>query len=467
MAPARALLVLSGILIALLVRAPAAGAQDDPAYLPLADSQEHVALLPGDPADPVPLVVTLYGKPAGKGPFPLALVLHEATGNPAVLPRLRMTPLTAYFLSRGYAVAEPMLRGFSGSGGAPFADGCNLAGSARANARDIAAIIAKLRTTYGIDPQRVVIAGLGFGGWNALAAAQLAPPGLRAVVSWFPAMESNLCPADQSRAALIAGTRDLGKNTSLPTFWIYGAPRTGQPPVPQPAMLAAWRGAGARAETLDIGNFMGSAVNILDYPEGLHLWVPRLDAFLGGLGLPGTELSNRYLPVEPPKATGTVDPAAKLPWGDDPTGRAFAAFLKMPFPRVFTIGPGDAGNGTWGGYDPLRTSLARCTVEGKFCMPYAYDNDVVWPVAPGKPVPSHYAEIGDVGRVPYIGDAGRDDYRRFLTFPLPRAYIVSPDGWTMMQGPYAAASALALCRSRFKECETYAVDTTVVWHPPE
>ena len=64
--------------LAVLLAAPYAAAESpgtEDSRLPLAPFREEVLSLPGDPARPVMLQVTLF-TPTGPGPFPLALVVR-------------------------------------------------------------------------------------------------------------------------------------------------------------------------------------------------------------------------------------------------------------------------------------------------------------------------------------------------------------------------------------------------------
>src|ERR1700733_12016793 len=85
------------------------------AALPNAPLNERILSIPGNPAQPVMLQVTLY-TPDGPGPFPLAVMNHGATLVSAQNrgSRYHLTFSAYYFLSRGYAVVLPMMRGFAG-----------------------------------------------------------------------------------------------------------------------------------------------------------------------------------------------------------------------------------------------------------------------------------------------------------------------------------------------------------------
>jgi hypothetical protein len=87
------------------------------------------------------------------------------------------------------------------------------------------------------------------------------------------------------------------------------------------------------------------------------------------------------------------------------------------------------------------------------------------------PPSSGYAAITDDTKLPGIGEAGREQYRRFLAAPSPRAFAIAPSGgawaWNSSLVPDAEWRALTRCAERAQQqCRLYAVDDTVVWTAP-
>ncbi|HSD39304.1 MAG TPA: hypothetical protein VLC92_17480 [Rhodocyclaceae bacterium] len=73
-----------------------------------------------------------------------------------------------------------------------------------------------------------------------------------------------------------------------------------------------------------------------------------------------------------------------------------------------------------------------------------------------------------VADVPFIDNAGRTGYQRFLNTPLrPRAFAIGPGStkWSYRSGSNAAAEALRTCSTLAVPCALYAVDDAVVWDP--
>jgi len=98
-------------------------------------------------------------------------------------------------------------------------------------------------------------------------------------------------------------------------------------------------------------------------------------------------------------------------------------------------------------------------------MPAALVHPEYLPMLP--PLPSHYADLHDIGAVPWLGAQGEANYRKFLDSPLPRAFAIGPHGAVAASGGYDPLSlALRLCSQNGQECLLYAVDNDVVWTRP-
>lgn len=76
-----------------------------------------------------------------------------------------------------------------------------------------------------------------------------------------------------------------------------------------------------------------------------------------------------------------------------------------------------------------------------------------------------FAPIDDVSKLPWVGEDGREGYRRFLTGDSPRAFAISDKGrWVRVNAVRGAARlAMDRCQSYGGRCRLYAVDDSVVW----
>ena len=93
--------------------------------------------------------------------------------------------------------------------------------------------------------------------------------------------------------------------------------------------------------------------------------------------------------------------------------------------------------------------------------------------SPAKPDTSASNPVNDADKLP-LSKEGRDEYRQWLTKPLPRAFAVAANGvWLATWGTKPqntalpsnpAERAMLACLTRAKEaCKLYAVDNEVVW----
>jgi dienelactone hydrolase len=353
-------------------------APNDPRF-PTTPPNEEVLKLPGDSSRPVTLQVTLF-TPSGPGPFPLAVMNHGATEASANNrgERYRFTVSAYYFLSRGYAVALPMMRGFAESGGELPHAGCNLATIAQSNANDIVAVIEALKRRPEIDGSRIVVAGQSFGAWNTLGLGMWPPAGVKGLISFNAAIRSSDC-RDQDRS-MITAAGQMGSRTALPSLWFYGDNDKVMPTGTWRAVYDSYTKAGGQAKLVDFGPYKDDSHQLLSSPESLPLWAPEVDAFLGQLGLPAKVVHPEYLPHPAPPAThfAALADAQALPVQTDNSRALYQKFLAAKEPRAFVIGANGSVSEASTGYDPLGRILLACSRAGVECYPYAVDDDVVW-----------------------------------------------------------------------------------------
>jgi dienelactone hydrolase len=430
---------------------------------------ERVLHIPSDQDDPVTLVMTVY-TPDGSGPFPLAVMNHGAASDvpPEQQPRYRLTFSAYYFLSRGYAVALPMMRGYGGSEGRLHSHACEDLTTGLEAAKDIRAAIDYMKKQPYIDGSQIVVAGESFGGWNTLALGTLDVPGVKGLVSFAGGMKDSGCSDPDD--ALITAAGQLGNEVSTPSIWFFGDnDQVFAEPVWR-AMYEHYVAGGAQADLVAYGTFGTDSHHLLGSGAGLPLWVPQLDAFLGRVHLPHTLVHPEYLPQAPPPPSHYADltDLQALPYLNAISGDRgvtyYQHFLGMQLPRAIAIGLHGAGEAS-GGFDPILWAMRSCQRATTNCRLYAVDNNVVWQRPTPVPPPSHFAALSDESAMPYVNQQGRLDYEKFLMMARPRAFAIAPDGgWgAASQGPDPVAFALAKCGATHAGCRLYAVDGDVVW----
>jgi dienelactone hydrolase len=430
---------------------------------------ERVIYVPVDEVAQVKLQVTLM-RPDGAGPFPLAVLNHgKDFGMPRDEKRYRSPYAARYFLSRGYAVAMPMMRGFAGSEGETWVRGCDLERIGLKQAQDIGRVIEYLGRSsdlgFAIDARQVVVSGQSMGGWNTMAVGTLQLPGVKGLVNFAGGINAPSCPSWQR--SLVAAAGHYAEQSTVPAIWFYGDNDSR-------FSSAVWRGmhtnytrAGRTVELVGYGRFMDDAHNFLGKIEALPVWAPKIDEFLSRVGLPSKNLHPQLLPAPYPLPSqfAAVDDVMAVPIVGDKGREDYQAFLRKERPRVFAISTKGATVMTDGGYDPLDRAQTLCKKNNLRCQVYAVDDDVVWPKPLPIPQATPFAGLDDVGAIPYLNELGRQGYRRFLALPKPRAFVIAPDGaWALSSKDFdVLSSALQACQQGHKECKLYAVDEQVVW----
>jgi dienelactone hydrolase len=458
------LLALS-LLLSAVVRTAVADDVSDASIKPEAPLNERVLSVPGDAERPVALQVTVY-MPSGPGPFPLAVMNHGSTSSepPAQQPRYHLTFSAYYFLSRGYAVTMPMMRGYAGSGGYLSTHGCDDVALGLDAARDIRAVIDYMKQQPDIDGSRIVVAGQSFGGWNTLAVGALNVPNVRGLISFAGGMKESDCGSPDS--SLIDAAGQLGARTTVPSIWFFGDNDSIFPVSTWRGMYERYTAAGGHAALIAYGRFGTDSHNMLGSGAALPIWVPRVDAFLRGIGLPNSPAHPEYMPSEvpPPSHYASLDDVTALPYLGDPGTAYYQHFLAKPLPRAIAIGLSSASSFT-GGFDPRAQALKACQQRTRNCQLYAVDNEVVWVRPTPEPLPTRFAALENPNAVPYVDEKGRDGYQKFLTMRRPRAFAIATDGgWDAASlGPDPLAYALNNCNKMHHDCRLYAVDGDVVW----
>lgn len=467
----RFFVLLAAILFA--VPSPAETVKEDESgpLLPGVALNERVLNLPGDSSlfHSVTLQVTVL-TPPGPGPFPLVVANHGATdvsqNNRGE--RYRRTFFSLYFLSRGYAVVLPMMQGFAGSGGKLIGHGCDVARTARDNAADIEAVIREVAKEPDIDASHILVVGQSFGGWNTLALGADSPSNVVGLINFNGGLRTSACRNDDDD--LIDGAGQFGKRTHIPSLWFYGDNDQLFPPALWHAMYDHYVKAGGPAELDAFGKFGSNSHEFTKFPEALPLWTPRVDAFLNKIGLPSKVVHPDYMPKPWPQPSGyaAIDDLSKLPLQTDAVKDLYRRYLAKPIPKAFFFSPAGAARDQDGGFDPVGAGLGECRKIHQPCQVYAIDDQVVWKALPSVPPPSHYAEIGDVAKVPYVTDPGRDLYRRYLAKTGPKALVLGvPSGaYAYYGGLDPFGQAMVNCRDQAPVCEPYAVGDQVVWVPP-
>jgi dienelactone hydrolase len=332
------------------------------------------------------MVITHF-RPSGNGPFPVVVISHGRTYSSRHDPaRVRLLPLAAHFIRRGFAVIVPTRIGYGALGqhvDPELARPCttsNYEAVVSAMATQIAAATTFAGTLPWADTSRILLFGISYGGFGTVGASTLDIRGVVGAVNAVGVMggtaeprrgggPGNPCGADGIEH--VAAT--LGERSRVPMLWLYAENDVLAGASWPRRWHAAFTRTGGRAEFVqfppvgDNGHLLLSRA----YPQ----WRPVVDRYLAGLGfeVPAAESDL------PASGFARVDEIARVPYVSAKTQEEqYARFLKSDLPRAFVVSP----SGTWAwkrGPGAVRSALETCRKNSRTpCALYAVDDRVVW-----------------------------------------------------------------------------------------
>ncbi len=304
-------------------------------------------------------------RPAGSGPYPLALISHGAPRDGAV--RSTMSSSGYYrqaveFARRGFAALVVMRRGYGSSGGA-YAENSgpcerrNYLRTARESAADLRAAAQAMKSRTDIASDGFIAVGVSAGGFASLALAADAPQGLAAAISFAGGRGSraddDVCDED----SLVRAFAALGRTSRVPTLWVYAQNDRFFRPALAHRMHAAFTDAGGRAKLIDAAAF-GEDGHAL-FARGISTWTPMVDEFLRAHNLGRRDLL-------PAPVAAALPPPPRL--GEN--GRAgFTNYLSAGPHKAFAVSP----KGAWAARSGLRSAAEAQQKALEGCRKYAPD----------------------------------------------------------------------------------------------
>lgn len=169
-----------------------------------------------------------------EGKLPLIVVTHGRSG-PSPERNVRSVHghmvQSKALMSAGYAVLYVVRRGYGNSDGPDSEYLDTPEESAIEGAKDLAGVIEYMRNNVhglnkvSIDYDRIATYGVSQGGWVALASSTLDIKGLKAVVNMSGAInfkkQGKRARDYVTESALEKSASHLGKNSKVPSFWLY------------------------------------------------------------------------------------------------------------------------------------------------------------------------------------------------------------------------------------------------------
>jgi dienelactone hydrolase len=267
------------------VRFGAQGAEAEP-------NREQQWLVPSP--DPDTAAHAVLFRPAGDGPFRLAVIAHASTQNVlrrAQMPQPEYRALAAWLVARGFAVLVPERLGHGATGGRYLEDqgGCDEADyspAGRATAGEIAAALSYLRGQSFIRQDGAVVLGHSAGGWGALALAGENPPDVSAIIAFAPGRGGHANDFPNQVCAphtLVAAAAEFGKAARVPVTWLVAANDTYFSPALSRRLADAFRGSGDRVDFRVLAASGSEGHWLVETEGGVKIAAPELDRALKAL----------------------------------------------------------------------------------------------------------------------------------------------------------------------------------------
>jgi dienelactone hydrolase len=235
--------------------------------------------------DPAIAAHAVLFRPAGDGPFRLAVIAHASVQNVlrrAQMPQPEYRALAAWLVKRGFAVLVPERPGHGATGGRYLEDqgGCDEADYSRAGhatAEEIALPLRYLRKQSFIRPEGTVVVGHSAGAWGALALAGEDLQDVAAVIAFAPGRGGHANDFPNQVCAphsLLAAAAEFGKAARVPVTWLVAANDTYFSPELSRQLADAFRSGGGKVE-----------FRVLSASGGEGHWLAETEAGIKSAGL--------------------------------------------------------------------------------------------------------------------------------------------------------------------------------------
>ncbi len=237
------------------------------------------------------IVVTVFEAP-GRAAYPLLVLNHgRHAADRSLLGRARYSQAAGFFAELGFSVWVPTRVGYGVNGtavDAEYAGPCNNRNFARSfgtAADQVEQVINVARREPRIDAQRIVVVGQSYGGATSIAVAARNLPGVVAAINFAGGGGGNpeTRPGEPCSASISTATfGGYGRNTRVPTLWIYTENDLYFGPRHSEAWFAAFRANGGSGEYRLLPAFGDNGHRL--FVRGFEIWSPIVRRFLAERG---------------------------------------------------------------------------------------------------------------------------------------------------------------------------------------
>lgn len=319
-------------------------------------------------------------RPDKPGPWPIALITHGTDGDQtdrAISPN-RFSLAAIAFARHGYASVVVMRQGYGQSSGRPEYQGgtCQHPNHARAGKRaadDLIAALQAVRFEPWSAPDEAVLIGHSAGGFSVLAAGAENTPGVRAVINFDGGRGAKNSGEVCDKEHLLSAISAYGKDSRLPTLWVYAANDKVFPRPLDTEMFNTYVSAGGSGEFLEAPAFENDGHHLFEWaPE--QLWWPQVADFLSRNELPYKELAP--LAVINLPAPANLNASGKESWQAYMENRSYEKAFASNGRGAWAWSKGERTRG-----EASATAIERCqkyaSGDEPACTVYAIGNSLV------------------------------------------------------------------------------------------
>ena len=231
-------------------------------------------------------------KPAGAGPFKVAIVNHGSPASAADRPTMNVPSYRAaaeWLVARGYIVVLPLRRGYGDPSDAGWPENygsCgnpNYVAAGKASADDIEAVVRYVRTLPNVRKDRVLLVGQSAGGFGVMATAGRNLEGVFAVINVAGGRgghQGGKANQNCSPDRLVTATRTFGGGAKVPSLWLYAQNDTFFEPSLSQRLAEAYRAGGGNVDYRLLPAFKNEGHDMFGSADGRTLWTGPVDEFL-------------------------------------------------------------------------------------------------------------------------------------------------------------------------------------------
>lgn len=239
------------------------------------------------------IVATVWFDDAAPKPYPIAVLNHGRAVKPDernAIGRAKFTAASRWLTRFGFLVVVPTRMGYGETGGEDVEDtgSCNRKNyppGYEAGTQQTIAALEVVRQRPDAAKDKVIFAGISFGGAIAITAASKPIPGLVATINFAGGGGGNPETQPQqpcSTAGLKRMFAEYGKTAKVPTLWVYTENDQWMGAKFPREWFEAFQEAGGQGEFIMFPPFGDDGHGL--FVKAPHIWQPKVREFLNSVG---------------------------------------------------------------------------------------------------------------------------------------------------------------------------------------